>query len=117
MDIAVPITAYPNIIEHVEQTLQGYGLKGFMIGHAGDGNLYVELPYKNEETRQRALLANEAIVTKAIKLDGTCSGEHGVGVGKAKFMEREQGPALGVMRNLKKTLDPNGILNPGKIFV
>jgi D-lactate dehydrogenase (cytochrome) len=94
-----------------------HDLDGNMIGHAGDGNLHVELPYKDEVTRQRALLANEAIVTKAIELDGTCTGEHGVGIGKAKFMELEHGTAVDVMRSLKQTLDPRGILNPGKIFV
>ena len=117
MDIAVPISAYPELIAHVEQSFQAYNLEGFMIGHAGDGNLHVEFPYRDEETRRRALLANETIVEKAIELDGTCTGEHGVGIGKAKFMEREHGTAVDVMRSLKQTLDPNGILNPGKIFV
>ena len=88
-----------------------------ILHDTGDGNLHVELPYKDEETRQRALLANDAIVTKAIELDGTCTGEHGVGIGKAKFMELEHGTAVDVMRSLKQTLDPRGILNPGKIFV
>lgn len=117
MDIAVPISAYPNMIEHVLQTFRVHDLNGNMIGHAGDGNLHVEMPYNDEETRRRALLANDAIVAKAIALDGTCTGEHGVGIGKAKFMELEHGPALEVMHSLKQTLDPNGILNPGKIFV
>lgn len=116
MDIAVPISAYPHIVEHVKQTLQALDLEGFVIGHAGDGNLHVEMPYKDEETRRRALLANETIVAKAIELHGTSTGEHGVGIGKAQFMEQEHGLAMDVMRSLKQTLDPKGILNPGKIF-
>lgn len=116
MDIAVPISAYPELIAYVTQMLQQYDLDGYMIGHAGDGNLHVEMPYKDEETNGRALLANDAIVYKAIELGGTSTGEHGVGIGKAKFMEREHGTAVAVMRELKQTLDPHNILNPGKIF-
>ena len=116
MDIAVPISAYPELIAFISQTLDFYGLEGMMIGHAGDGNLHVEMPYKDEVTRQSTLQANDAIVDKAIALDGTSSGEHGVGIGKAKFMDREHGTAVAVMRELKQTLDPKGILNPGKIF-
>lgn len=117
MDIAVPISAYPQLIAYAEQMLQAYELDGYMIGHAGDGNLHVEMPYKDEATRQRVVWVNDAIVTRAIELDGTSTGEHGVGIGKAKFMEREHGTAVDVMRSLKRTLDPKGILNPGKIFV
>jgi D-lactate dehydrogenase (cytochrome) len=75
------------------------------------------MPYQNEETRIRVSLANDAIVDKAITLDGTSTGEHGVGIGKAKFMQQEHGPALDVMHRVKHLLDPNGILNPGKILI
>ncbi len=87
-----------------------------MIGHAGDGNLHVELPYQDSAGFERALLANDAIVHKAIALGGTCTGEHGVGIGKARFMADEHGEALDVMRSLKQTLDPHDILNPGKVL-
>jgi D-lactate dehydrogenase (cytochrome) len=117
MDIAVPISAYPELIAHATETLQAQDLAGSMIGHAGDGNLHVAVPYPDEATRQRAQLANDAVVDQAIALGGTSTGEHGVGIGKAKYMEREHGTAVEVMRNLKQMLDPNGILNPGKIFV
>lgn len=117
MDVAVPISAYPALVAYTGETMQAYALAGFMLGHAGDGNLHVTVPYGDEATRQRALLANDAIVEKAIALGGTSTGEHGVGIGKAKFMEREHGPAVAVMRNLKQMLDSNGILNPGKLFV
>ena len=116
MDIAVPISAYPEIIQFVTDTFAAHDLQGFMIGHAGDGNLHVEFPYQDEETRSRAAVANAEIVAKAIELDGTCTGEHGVGIGKAKFMALEHGSALDVMHSIKQTLDPRGILNPGKIF-
>ncbi|MCP4164821.1 MAG: FAD-binding oxidoreductase [Chloroflexi bacterium] len=116
LDIAVPISAFPALVSHASQTLQVYDMFGLMIGHAGDGNLHVSMPYKDEGTWQRALKINDSIVYKAIELGGTSTGEHGVGIGKAKFMAPEHGAALEVMRSLKQTLDPNGILNPGKIF-
>jgi D-lactate dehydrogenase (cytochrome) len=59
---------------------------------------------------------NSAIVQKALELGGTSTGEHGVGIGKARYMAKEHGAALDVMRDIKRVLDPNGILNPGKIF-
>jgi D-lactate dehydrogenase (cytochrome) len=116
MDIAVPISAYPELIAHVSQALAKHGVDGLMVGHAGDGNLHVSMPYADAETRKRALIVNDSIVYKAIDLGGTSTGEHGVGLGKMKFMAHEHGAALDVMRTVKRALDPNGILNPGKIF-
>ena len=116
MDIAVPISAYPQLIATVMETMAAYKVDGYAIGHAGDGNLHVELPYTDEEGMARSVAANDQIVYKALDLGGTCTGEHGIGMGKVKFMAREHGAALDVMRSLKATLDPNDILNPGKIF-
>ncbi len=117
MDIAVPISAYPDLIAYSAQLLQEHDTHGLMVGHAGDGNLHISMPCKDDETWRKALEINDAIVYKAIELGGTSTGEHGVGIGKTKFMQYEHGGALDVMRSLKQTLDPNGILNPGKIFV
>ena len=97
----------------IDHQLEGGDLA---VGHAGDGNLHVAMPYADDETRRRALVINDSIVYKAIELDGTSTGEHGVGIGKMKFMSREHGVALDVMRTIKQALDPHGILNPGKIF-
>ncbi len=116
MDVAVPISAYPTLIGYVEQLKKEYGATAYMIGHAGDGNIHVEFPYRDETEFQRALDLDKMIVNKAIDLGGTATGEHGVGMGKAMFMEHEHGAALDVMRDIKHLLDPNGILNPGKIF-
>jgi D-lactate dehydrogenase (cytochrome) len=93
------------------------GITAYMIGHAGDGNVHVEFPFDDDASYQQATAANDAIVTKTLELGGTATGEHGVGIGKAHFMAQEHGPALDVMRGIKHYLDPNGILNPGKIFV
>lgn len=116
MDVAVPISAYPELIGYVEQLKRETGTTAYMIGHAGDGNVHVEFPFADRVEYDRAMRLNDLIVIKALELGGTATGEHGVGIGKARFMEREHGAALDVMRSLKIALDPNGILNPGKLF-
>lgn len=115
-DVAVPISMYPELIGFIENITTRYGLLWYMKGHAGDGNIHVELPYADDAELEQVLAINDRIVEKAIELGGTATGEHGVGIGKAKYMEREHGAALDVMWTLKRTLDPNGILNPGKVF-
>jgi D-lactate dehydrogenase (cytochrome) len=115
-DVAVPISQYPALIGYVEQVVEQHGVRAYMKGHAGDGNIHCEFPYKDAEELKRAEYINDLIVTKAIELGGTATGEHGVGTGKAHHMPHEHGEALEVMRALKATLDPHGILNPGKIF-
>lgn len=115
-DVAVPISAYPELIGFVEQLKRRYGITAYMIGHAGDGNVHVEFPFVDEEEYRLRMEVNAQIVAKALELGGTSTGEHGVGIGKIKYMRQEHGPALDVMRAIKQMLDPNGILNPGKIF-
>jgi len=116
MDVAVPISKYPEIIAFGRQQLSENGIVAAFIGHAGDGNIHLTLPYGNEEALNRVKTINSAIVHKAIELGGTATGEHGVGIGKKAYMRDEHGEALDVMRMIKQTLDPNGILNPGKII-
>ncbi|MFN8375257.1 MAG: FAD-linked oxidase C-terminal domain-containing protein [Anaerolineae bacterium] len=116
MDVAVPISTYPSLIGFARKTMEEHGVGGYMIGHAGDGNVHVELLHRDAESYARAMQVNGAIVKYAISLGGTATGEHGVGVGKVAYMEYEHGQALDVMQSIKQMLDPNGILNPGKIF-
>ena len=117
LDVAVPLSAYPALVAHVEETLAARAATGYLIGHAGDGNLHVLLPHGDRAERDRAAAVNREIVLKAIALEGTASGEHGTGIGKARFLQQEHGaPAVALMRTLKHTLDPHGILNPGKIL-
>ena len=117
LDVAVPISVYPTLVAHVEATLAANQATGYLIGHAGDGNLHVILPHSGEDGRERAAAVNQSVVLKAIELEGTATGEHGVGIGKARYLEHEHGvPAVALMRTLKQTLDPHGILNPGKIL-
>lgn len=115
-DVAVPISAYPELIRYVEQLKKERNVTAYMIGHAGDGNVHVEFPYSNDEEYAIRQELNGLIVKKALSLGGTATGEHGVGIGKAKYMPEEHGATLDVMWAIKQTLDPNNILNPGKIF-
>jgi D-lactate dehydrogenase (cytochrome) len=115
-DVAVPISRYPELIAFVGEVRAREGITCYMIGHAGDGNIHVEFPFVDDAGYAKAQDANAQIVMKALELGGTATGEHGVGIGKARFMSAEHGGALDVMRAIKTTLDPNGILNPGKIF-
>lgn len=116
MDVAVPISAYPQLIADARQIIDAHGLIGYMKGHAGDGNVHVELPYGDDATFEQVQRVNAAIVRRALALGGTATGEHGVGLGKAPFMREEHGPSLDVMHDLKRLFDPHFILNPGKVF-
>ncbi len=88
------------------------------VGHVGDGNFHLGLivdPSSEAELAEAAAI-NDRLVRRAIAMEGTCTGEHGIGSGKIKFMELEHGAAIGVMRAIKRALDPLGILNPGKVL-
>jgi D-lactate dehydrogenase (cytochrome) len=116
-DVSVPISGYPTLIGFIRAELTRADTAAFLLGHAGDGNIHVIFPCADERAYQRGQQLNAAIVDRALELGGTATGEHGVGLGKARFMRREHGPALDLMLTVKQALDPLGILNPGKIFV
>ncbi len=117
-DVAVPISRYPEILEYTADVIRDFGVAGYPFGHAGDGNLHIVFmgDASDEEGWEKITKANEAIVSRALELDGTCTGEHGIGIGKQPFMQREHGASLELMRQIKALLDPQGILNPGKIL-
>jgi D-lactate dehydrogenase (cytochrome) len=114
-DVAVPISAYPELITFINSRCAECSIAAYVFGHAGDGNIHVCYPFA-DETYSIISGINAEVVYKAIALEGTATGEHGVGFGKTSFMRAEHGLALDVMRKIKQTLDPNWILNPGKIF-
>jgi D-lactate dehydrogenase (cytochrome) len=116
LDIAVPISSYPELVAAAESALAAEAMFGSLIGHAGDGNLHVAVAYSDDDGLRRAERINEAVVSQAIALGGTSTGEHGVGIGKRQFMVAEHATAVDVMREIKQTLDPRGILNPGKVL-
>lgn len=118
-DVSVPVSKYPELVAACQSELDAVNLPGgSSVGHAADGNLHPGIPYlpNNPESHARARQALDNMVRIALSLDGTSTGEHGIGIGKIPFMEQEHGDAVNVMRSIKKTLDPNGILNPGKMF-
>ena len=118
VDTAVPISKYSDMIEFSRNKLEECQLRGYIYGHAGSGNLHLDIVGNPEEKGLWELIqrADEAIVYNAIALGGTATGEHGIGIGKRKFMRREHGESVELMKKIKKLLDPNGIMNPGKIF-
>jgi D-lactate dehydrogenase (cytochrome) len=118
VDVAVPISRFPELVAAVEQALARRNLSAPIVGHAGDGNLHTLIPYTPGDATSQMLahVADAEMVEAAIALNGTATGEHGVGIGKRQFMAREHGSSLALMRAIKNALDPNGILNPGKIF-
>ena len=118
IDVAVPITAYPEIIAFARKESEKTGIPGYIFSHAGDGNLHLVFMGKKGDEREWDIIdhVNQRIVSKALSMGGTATGEHGVGIGKRKFMEAEHGKSLKWMKEIKSLFDPNFILNPGKIF-
>lgn len=118
-DAAVPISNYPTLATAAETMLDKLKISGSVLGHAGDGNLHVLGFYHTDDTvaKENANLLNRQLVELALSLDGTSTGEHGVGMGKRKYMVAEHGEAaIAVMHQLKTLFDPKGILNPGKVL-
>ena len=118
-DATVPRSEVAPMLEKIKQITQKYNLTFGNFGHAGDGNLHPTCltDERNHDEIHRAEKAFEEIYAEAIKMGGTITGEHGTGLAKKKFLERQTGSAaIDMMRKLKATLDPNGVLNPGKIF-
>lgn len=117
-DVVVPISKYPDIVETVSEVSDDLDLLTPCVGHAGDGNLHFT-PLVNpsdDEAVDRAMALNEQVIQAAIEMGGTATGEHGVGIGKRKFLDQEHGVTVDVMAAIKETIDPNGIMNPGKVL-
>jgi D-lactate dehydrogenase (cytochrome) len=116
-DVCVPISRLADCVIETQADNEGAPFPICLVGHAGDGNfhlLYVldpDSPVEIEEARR----LNERLVLRALAMGGTCSGEHGVGVGKMKYLQAEHGAALDVMKTLKRALDPDNRMNPGKL--
>jgi D-lactate dehydrogenase (cytochrome) len=118
VDTCVPISCYSRIVEKAKEIVLKEGATGFFWGHAGDGNLHLGLMYHPSDPSAKAKVerVNRTVVEHSIEVGGTCTGEHGIGMGKLSFMEAEHGNALDYMRRIKHVLDPKGILNPGKVL-
>ncbi|MFS8145540.1 FAD-binding oxidoreductase [Rhizobium sp. BR 249] len=117
-DVCVPISRLADCVSETQADIEEHGLLGPIVGHAGDGNFHVLLLFddKSAEDIARAESFVERLTRRALDMDGTCTGEHGVGQGKMAFLEQELGGAVDLMRQVKRALDPDDIFNPGKIF-
>ncbi len=118
VDTCVPISRYAEMVDRAKEAVEREGVTGFFWGHAGDGNLHLGLLFDPSDAagKEAVQRVNRAVVEHSIAVGGTCTGEHGVGIGKLPFVEAEHGRALEYMRRIKQALDPKGILNPGKML-
>lgn len=116
-DVCVPLSKLPAALKHARAAIDQSGIHGALIGHVGDGNYHASLAIDRDDPDEmaRALQLNADIVDFALQVGGTCTGEHGVGLGKRKYQAREHGPAIALMRAIKATIDPQRIMNPGKL--
>jgi len=117
-DVCVPISRLAECVVDTKKDNAGAPFPICLVSHAGDGNfhlIYVLDPASAAELEEARRL-NERMVLRALAMGGTCSGEHGVGIGKMKYLEAEHGPALEVMRTIKRALDPDNRMNPGKMI-
>jgi len=105
-------------IKFAENEISNYGLKAPMVGHVGDGNFHAAIIYdpKKKEDYKMIRDFSDKLVEKALTLEGTVTGEHGVGVQKKDYLLKEHPDNISLMKSIKKTIDPNNIMNPGKIF-
>ncbi len=117
-DVCVPISRLAECIMETKKDIDEAGIVAPIVGHVGDGNFHTALlvhPDTREQDLEICSRINTRLIERALAMDGTCTGEHGVGQGKMKYLEAEFGDGLDVMRVIKQGLDPNNIMNPGKI--
>jgi len=116
-DVCVPISRLAECIAETKRDLAQSSIPSALAGHVGDGNFHLIFmidPQSQEEIAEASRL-NDRMVARALEMEGTCTGEHGIGYGKIDFLQAEHGEAISVMRSIKQALDPNDIMNPGKI--
>ena len=114
----MPISHLAECILETQKDLAASKIEAPLVGHAGDGNFHLIIMLDPDDAREFETVTgiSERLVKRALKFGGTCSGEHGVGFGKLKYLEAEHGAALNVMRAIKKALDPADLMNPGKLI-
>ncbi|KAL1973693.1 hypothetical protein VTN31DRAFT_5253 [Thermomyces dupontii] len=118
-DVAVPVSRLPDIIEPTKRDLNELDLFASLLGHIGDGNFHTSIMYdrRNPDEVARVEKVVHNMVERALEMEGSCTGEHGIGLGKKQFVQLELGPdTIELMRTIKRALDPHWLLNPGKIF-
>jgi D-lactate dehydrogenase (cytochrome) len=117
-DICVPISNITECVNFAEEQAKKFGLRAPMVGHLGDGNFHVILPYDPEKKDMYKKIRefNDLLIKKGLELNGTITGEHGVGLHKKKYLLEEHADSIPLMKLIKRSIDQNNIMNPGKIF-
>ena len=117
-DVCVPISRLAECILETQKDVEQSFLIAPLVGHAGDGNFHLVflLDTDKPEELHEAQRLNDRLIERALAMDGTCTGEHGIGLGKRKYLRAEHGEAVTAMRAIKDALDPQNIMNPGKMF-
>jgi D-lactate dehydrogenase (cytochrome) len=117
-DACVPISRLAECVSETARDIAQAGLYGPILGHVGDGNFHAAVTFdpKDPGELERAEAVVERLALRALAMEGTCTGEHGIGQGKRRFLRREHGEGADVMAAIKNALDPDGILNPGKVL-
>ncbi len=116
-DVCVPISRLAECLLETRRDVDEAGLLAPIVGHVGDGNFHLVFVVDPDDKEEwaRAEAVNRRMIERALAMGGTCTGEHGVGCGKIKYLDDELGPAVDLMRQIKRALDPDNIMNPGKI--
>ena len=117
-DVCVPISKITECVNFAEKEVRKLGLRAPMVGHLGDGNFHIMMPYnpKEQDAYKKIKYFNDILIDKSLELEGTITGEHGIGLHKKSYLLKEHPDNLPVMKSIKRTMDPNNIMNPGKIF-
>jgi D-lactate dehydrogenase (cytochrome) len=117
-DVCLPISNITECVNYAEEQAKKFGLRAPMVGHLGDGNFHVLLPFdpENKETYKKIREFNDLLINKALELKGTITGEHGVGLHKKEYLLKEHADNIPLMKLIKRSIDQNNIMNPGKIF-
>jgi D-lactate dehydrogenase (cytochrome) len=112
----VPISRLTECIVETRRDIDAGTLIAPIVGHVGDGNFHVAFVIDPDDAAEIAEVKrlNDRLIKRALAMDGTCTGEHGIGLGKLDYLALEHGPAVAVMQAIKRALDPNDIMNPGK---
>ncbi|KAK7681771.1 hypothetical protein QCA50_015118 [Cerrena zonata] len=116
-DVCVPVSKLPELVYETKQDIGASGIISTIVGHVGDGNFHALLLFKTEEELKVIQELVHRMVERAIALDGTCTGEHGVGMGKRDYLIEELGAGtVELMKTVKKAIDPHNLFNPGKLY-
>ncbi|HSA84491.1 MAG TPA: FAD-linked oxidase C-terminal domain-containing protein, partial [Patescibacteria group bacterium] len=117
-EVGVPLSHIPKLLKKADELGKKYRLETISFGHMGDGNFHAWALYElaNKNSWEKVVKLNESLIRFALSVGGTTSGEHGLGIGKRKFLPLEHPTGLPLMKQIKKLFDPSGILNPGKVF-